>query len=96
MGAADHHAVQGGRVLGDVDQDGPHLEHGRVVGLQAALGAVQGLGLGDVALHHRPGMDEEQPELNPRLINLIALNFCNADTIMDAWNQWEHMNDVRP
>lgn len=54
MGAADHHAVQRRRVLGDVDHDGPHLEDGRVVGLQASLGAVQGLRLGDVALHHRP------------------------------------------
>ena len=62
MRAADHHAVEGGWVLWDVDQDGPHFEHGRVVGLQAPLGAVQGLGLGDVALHHRPRMDEEQPE----------------------------------
>lgn len=53
VGAAHHHAVQGGRVLRDVDDDGAHFEDGGVVGLQAALGAVQGLRLGDVALHHR-------------------------------------------
>lgn len=50
--APDHHAVQRGRVLGDVDADGPDLEHGSGVGLQPPLGAVQGLGLGDAALHH--------------------------------------------
>lgn len=43
VGAAHHHAVQGGRVLRDVDDDGAHFEDGGVVGLQAALGAVQGL-----------------------------------------------------
>ena len=55
MGAADHHAVQGGRVLGDVDHDGSHFEDRGVVGLQPPLGAVQSLRLGDVALHHRSG-----------------------------------------
>lgn len=54
MGAADHHAVQRRRVLGDVDHDGPHFEDGGVVGLQAPLGAVQRLRLGDVAFDHRP------------------------------------------
>lgn len=49
MGAAHHHAVQGGRVLGDVDHYGAHLEDGGVVGLQAALGAVQRLRFGDGA-----------------------------------------------
>lgn len=53
MGAADHHAVQSSRVLGDVDHDGPHFKYGCVVGLQSSLGAVQGLGLGDVAFDHR-------------------------------------------
>lgn len=53
MGAADHHAVQRSRVLGDVDHDGPHFEDSGVVGLQAPLGAVQGLRLGDVAFDHR-------------------------------------------
>lgn len=43
VGAAHHHAVQRGWVLRDVDADGPHLHHGRVVGLQSPLGAVQGL-----------------------------------------------------
>lgn len=40
MGAAHHHAVQSGRMLGDVDHDGSHFENGGVVGLQASLGAV--------------------------------------------------------
>lgn len=53
MGAADHHAVQSGRVLGDVDHDGPYFEDSRIVGLQSSLSAVQGLGLGDVAFDHR-------------------------------------------
>lgn len=53
MGAADHHAVQSGRVLGNVDHDGAHFEDGRIVGLQPSLGAVQGLRLGDVAFDHR-------------------------------------------
>lgn len=53
MGAADHHAVQSGRVLRDVDHDGPHFEDSRIVGLQSSLGAVQGLGLSDVAFDHR-------------------------------------------
>lgn len=53
VGAADHHAVQSSWVLGDVDQDGPHFEDRRIVGLQSSLGAVQGLGLGDVAFDHR-------------------------------------------
>jgi len=60
VGAADHHAVQGRRVLGDVDHDGAHLEDGRVVGLQPSLGAVQGLRLGDVALDHRSGTQERK------------------------------------
>ena len=46
--------MQRGRVLRDVDQDGAHLEHGGVVGLQAALGAVQSLRLRNVTFHHRP------------------------------------------
>lgn len=53
VGAAHHHAVQRGRMLGDVDHDGSHFEDGSVVGLQPTLGAVQGLRLGDVALDHR-------------------------------------------
>lgn len=53
MGAADHHAVQSSRVLGNVDHDGPHFEDGCVVGLQSSLGAVQCLRLGDVAFDHR-------------------------------------------
>lgn len=52
MRASDHHAVQRGRVLGDVDADGPDFEHGSVVSPQPPLGAVQGLGLGDAAFHH--------------------------------------------
>lgn len=55
MGATDHHAVQRGWVLGDVDHDGAHLEHSCVVGLQAPLSAVQGLGLSYVAFHNRSG-----------------------------------------
>jgi len=53
VGAAHHHAVQGRRMLRDVDQDGPHLEDGGVVGLQTPLGAVQRLRFGDVALDNR-------------------------------------------
>lgn len=60
MGAAHHHAVQRGRVLRDVDADGPHLHHGRVVGFQAPLGAVQGLGFGNAALHHSSDSKREQ------------------------------------
>lgn len=59
MGAADHHAVQRSRVLGNVDHDGPHFEDSGVVGLQAPLGAVQGLRLGDVAFDHRSVNTEE-------------------------------------
>lgn len=54
VGAADHHAVQSSRVLGDVDHYGAHFKDSRVVGLQSSLGAVQGLGLGDVAFDHGP------------------------------------------
>ena len=50
--------MQRGGVLGDVDDDGAHLEYGCVVGLQAALGAIQRLGLGDVTLHDRSVMDK--------------------------------------
>lgn len=52
MRAADHHAVEGSRVLRDVDQDCSHFKHSSVVGLQTTLGAVECLGLGDVAFHH--------------------------------------------
>lgn len=62
MGAADHHAVQRGRVLRDVDHDGAHLEDGGVVGPQAPLGAVQRLRLGDGALDDGPETREEQSE----------------------------------
>lgn len=62
VGAAHHHAVERGRVLGNVDHDGPHFEDGGVVGLQPTLGAVQGLRLGDVALDHRSENTSSQPE----------------------------------
>lgn len=59
MGATDHHAVQRGWVLGDVDHDGAHLEHSGVIVLQAPLGAVQGLGLRYAAFHNCSGMVEQ-------------------------------------
>lgn len=59
MRAADHHAVQSGRVLRDVDEYGAQAPDGRVVGLQATLGAVQGLRLGDVAFNHHSGRENE-------------------------------------
>lgn len=60
VGAAHHHAVQRGRVLRDVDADGAHLHHGRVVGFQPPLGAVQSLRFGNAALHHGPDSKREQ------------------------------------
>lgn len=39
-------------MLGNVDANGSNLEHGGIVSLQASLGAVEGLGLGDAALHY--------------------------------------------
>lgn len=33
VGAADHHAVQSSRVLGDVDHDSAHFEDGCIIGL---------------------------------------------------------------
>ena len=33
VGAADHHAMQSSRVLGDVDHDSAHFEDGCIIGL---------------------------------------------------------------
>lgn len=53
--------MQRGRVLGDVDADGPDFEHGGVVSLQPPLSTVQGLGLGDAAFHHGPSEGGGRP-----------------------------------
>ena len=53
VGATDHHAVQSGWVLGDIDHDGPHFEHSCIVGFQSSLSAVQSLRLCNVAFDHR-------------------------------------------
>lgn len=74
MGATDHHAVQRGRVLRDVDHDGPHFEDGCVVGPQAALGTVQRLGLSDVTFHHRSEMIRgKYPKMDLHIISLISI-----------------------
>ena len=52
MRTSNHHAVQGGRVLGNIDADSSYFEHGGIVSLQSPLGTVQGLGLGNTTFHY--------------------------------------------
>lgn len=59
VGAADHHAVQSSRMLGDVNHDGSHFEDSSIVGLQPALGTVQCLRLGNVTFDHRSETESE-------------------------------------
>lgn len=52
MRTSNHHAVQGGRVLRNVDTDGTYFEHSCIVCLQPPLGTVEGLGLGNTTFHY--------------------------------------------
>lgn len=80
-------------MLGDVDADGTDFEHGSIVRLQAPLGAVEGLGLGDTAFHDGSSYREGGLLKHSQILGNFAKSISERKT--NAFKLFTAPNDFR-